>query len=72
MLLVTSALHMPRSLAAFKAVGINAVAAPADFEVIPEPLHPLRLLPDAHSLHQSTRALKEYLGFAVYRLRGWA
>lgn len=71
-LLVTSAQHMPRSLATFRAVGINAVPAPTDFEVIPQPLHSLRLLPDAHSLHQSTSALKEYLGLLVYRLRGWA
>lgn len=71
-LLVTSAQHMPRSLATFRAVGINAVPAPADFAVIPEPLHLLRLLPNAHALHQSTSALKEYLGLLVYRLRGWA
>lgn len=71
-LLVTSALHMPRALAAFRAVGIEALAAPTDFEVMPEPAHPLRWLPDAQALERSTRALKEYLGWAVYRWRGWA
>lgn len=71
-LLVTSALHMPRALATFRAVGIAAVAAPTDFEVMPEPAHPLRWLPDAESLSDSSRALKEYLGLWVYRWRGWA
>lgn len=71
-LLVTSALHMPRALATFRAAGVNAIPAPTDFEVIPEPAHPLRWLPDAGALSASTRALKEYLGLWVYRWRGWA
>jgi uncharacterized SAM-binding protein YcdF (DUF218 family) len=71
-LLVTSALHMPRALATFRAVGIDAVPAATDFEVMPEPGHPIRWLPDAEALFDSTRALKEYLGWWVYRWRGWA
>lgn len=71
-LLVTSALHMPRALATFRAAGVNAVPAPTDFEVIPEPSHLLRWLPDAGALSASTRTLKEYLGLWVYRWRGWA
>ncbi|RFF27855.1 MULTISPECIES: YdcF family protein [unclassified Wenzhouxiangella] len=71
-LLVTSALHMRRSLATFNAAGLEAVPAAADFEVMPEPSHVLRWLPDAEALHDSTRAIKEYLGYWVYRWRGWA
>jgi uncharacterized SAM-binding protein YcdF (DUF218 family) len=71
-LLVTSALHMPRALAAFHAAGIDAIAAPTDFEVVPAAKNPLRWLPDADALEQNTRALKEYLGYWVYRWRGWA
>ena len=71
-LLVTSALHMPRALATFRGAGIDAIAAPTDFEVWPEPNHALRWLPDAQALADSTRALKEYLGLWVYRWRGWA
>jgi uncharacterized SAM-binding protein YcdF (DUF218 family) len=71
-LLVTSALHMPRALGAFRAVGVEANPAPTDFEVMPEPGHPIRWLPDAEALSDSTRALKEYLGLWVYRWRGWA
>ena len=29
------------------------------------------LLPDAEMLQLTTRAVKEYIGTAVYRLRGW-
>jgi uncharacterized SAM-binding protein YcdF (DUF218 family) len=71
-LLVTSALHLPRALATFRAAGINALPAPTDFEVMPQPPHLLRWLPDAQALADSTRALKEYLGLWVYRWRGWA
>ncbi|SCZ67211.1 YdcF family protein [Thiohalomonas denitrificans] len=71
-LLVTSALHMTRAAATFRSAGVDLVPAPADFEVIPEPNHLLRWLPDAEALSDSTRALKEYLGLAVYRWRGWA
>jgi hypothetical protein len=29
-------------------------------------------LPDAGALEGSTRAIKEYVGYWVYRARGWA
>ena len=71
-LLVTSALHMPRALATFRAAGVAVMPAPTDFEVMPEPAHLLRWLPDAAALADSTRAIKEYLGLWMYRWRGWA
>jgi len=77
-LLVTSALHMPRSLRIFQHLGIPVIPAPTDFQVTDLDVQPasiqsflLALLPDAGSLEQVTRALKEYLGLFVYRLRGW-
>jgi uncharacterized SAM-binding protein YcdF (DUF218 family) len=70
--LVTSALHMPRALATFRAAGINAIPAPTDFEVEVRPRVFLDWLPDAEALAASTRALKEYPGLWVYRYRGWA
>lgn len=79
-LLVTSAMHMPRSLLIFKRQGITAVPAPTDFLVTTDDLQEQRdssqaillsLLPDADQLQQSSRALKEYIGIIVYRLRGW-
>ncbi len=77
-LLVTSALHMPRSRLIFQRQGIDAISAPTDFLVTEGDLEQgslqaslLDLIPDAEELTHSTRALKEYIGLVVYRLRGW-
>ncbi|HEY9906420.1 MAG TPA: YdcF family protein [Thermosynechococcaceae cyanobacterium] len=79
-LLITSATHMPRSLLIFKRLGIDAIPAPTDFVLTlptdrqtssPEATL-LELLPDVDRLSKTTRALKEYVGIWVYRLRGWA
>ncbi len=79
-LLVTSAMHMPRSLRIFQRQGIDAIPAPTDFLVsqqeIEEPNSSpqaiiLSLIPDTERIDRTTRALKEYIGMAVYRLRGW-
>jgi uncharacterized SAM-binding protein YcdF (DUF218 family) len=79
-LLVTSAMHMPRALGIFMKLGIPAIAAPTDFIVSSQTVAEiggtrqavmLSLLPDAANLALVSRALKEYLGLVVYRLRGW-
>lgn len=79
-LLVTSALHMPRSLAIFKKQGIEAIPAPTDFLVtellLEEPNSSaegflLNLLPEVDRLQRTTQAMKEYVGFAIYWLKGW-
>lgn len=71
-LLVTSAAHMHRALGSFRAAGINATPAPTDYRIDDgnEPLL-LRLLPSAEALDITTEAWREYLGHAVYALRGW-
>jgi uncharacterized SAM-binding protein YcdF (DUF218 family) len=71
-LLVTSAFHMPRALATFRRVGIDAVPFPVDFAVsdYARPVL-LDLLPSAGALALSTHTLREYLGILVYGLRGW-
>jgi uncharacterized SAM-binding protein YcdF (DUF218 family) len=72
-LLVTSARHMPRAEATFRAAGITVVPAPTDFEAdTPSVRNLLDYLPDAGALNDSSKALKEYLGLWVYRRRGWA
>lgn len=69
-LLVTSALHMPRALALFRATDLEVIPAPTDFEIhSPNNAHLLRWLPDAQALADGTRAIKEYLGRLVDR---WA
>ncbi len=79
-LLVTSAMHMPRSLAIFQHQKIETIAAPTDFLVTEGELQELastpkgailNLLPDSKNLDNFTIALKEYIGMVVYRLRGW-
>ena len=79
-LLVTSAMHMPRSLRISQRQGIEAIPAPTDFLVSQQELEEpnsspqatvLSLIPDADRLQMTTRALKEYVGSLVYRLRGW-
>ncbi|MBC7971900.1 MAG: YdcF family protein [Verrucomicrobia bacterium] len=79
-LLVTSAMHMPRSLLIFKHLGMDAIAAPTDFNTTERDWQEiqgsteaivLNVLPEADRLQRTTRALKEYLGLVVYRLKGW-
>ncbi len=78
-LLVTSAMHMPQSLMIFRKLGMDAIAAPTDFtstqidsqQTIALEASVLDALPDADQLRRTTRALKEYVGIAVYWLRGW-
>jgi uncharacterized SAM-binding protein YcdF (DUF218 family) len=79
-ILVTSALHMPRALALFEHQGLEVIPAPADFAITQQEwqnlLHPnlptllINLIPNASSLGQTTNALKEYIGIEVYRLKG--
>jgi len=71
-LLVTSAMHMPRAAAAFRKAGFDVVAVPADFRTgWGKPNIVARWLPSANSLANSDAALHEWLALAVYRLRGW-
>jgi uncharacterized SAM-binding protein YcdF (DUF218 family) len=77
-LLVTSALHMPRSLAIFRKLEIEAIAAPSDFLTVGNTNEKglagnlFDLLPDPEALKNTTNVLKEVVGTIVYRLVGWA
>jgi uncharacterized SAM-binding protein YcdF (DUF218 family) len=79
-ILVTSAMHMPRSMALFRAQGMDPIPAPADFvvtrsgwaELSANPTAFLvNILPSASSLSLTTNVLKEYIGMLAYRLKGW-
>jgi len=80
-LLVTSAMHMPRSVPLFVAQGLRVTPAPTDFLVSDAEWQHLwragpaatliNLLPNVEYLTYTTRCLKEYIGLAVYALRGW-
>jgi uncharacterized SAM-binding protein YcdF (DUF218 family) len=79
-LLVTSAVHMPRAFRTFRHQGIDAVAAPTDFLVTNHDVEVsldtfqeliLSLMPDVDNLRATTEVLKEYIGLMYYRARGW-
>lgn len=80
-ILVTSASHMLRSVALFEKQGFTVIPAPTDFSITYDSWNSLwspslqdliiGLVPNAGNLSDLNFTLKEYLGFAVYRLRGW-
>lgn len=74
--LVTSAMHMPRSVNIFTAQGIDVIPAPTDF-LIPDAdwqylfsgnllSQFINFLPQSSNLFLTTKALKEYIGLVVY------
>ena len=72
-LLVTSAIHMPRAGMIFSHEGFNVVEFPADFRTgWGKSDWFSNLLPSAGNLSGVNDALHEYLGLLVYKLRGWA
>jgi uncharacterized SAM-binding protein YcdF (DUF218 family) len=64
---------MPRAMAIFRRAGIAVTPAPTDIRVR-YPLYDsvLDFLPAASALERTSDAIKEWLGIAVYRFRGWA
>ena len=71
-LLVTSATHMPRAFAVFKAQGIDVIPAPTDILVTSSNDPDIfNWIPNAQALSSTTWILKEYLGWYYYKLRGY-
>lgn len=71
-LLVTSALHMPRAMAVFNKQGLTPIAAPSAPQiVVPDDPGFSFWLPDERSFFASRSIIKEYVGMLVYWLRGW-
>ena len=72
-LLVTSAAHMPRAVAAFRAAGVGVTPVSTDVRVVKgQGMAPFALLPDARALAMTSGALREWIGQWVYSLQGWA
>lgn len=65
-LLVTSAMHMPRAVACFRAAGWSITPYPADFVTTPEPFHSGLV----ENLADFDAAAHEWLGLLYYRVRG--
>jgi len=70
-ILVTSAAHMPRSMALFKKKGMNPIPAPTDhcYKNI-KTTHPSDFFPNPGGLIKTETALHEYLGIIWSKLRG--
>jgi uncharacterized SAM-binding protein YcdF (DUF218 family) len=71
-LLVTSAAHMPRAMAAFQAAGVAVTPVSTDVRVADTGrLGVLDFLPDAGALQMTSDGLREWVGQWVYRWQGW-
>ncbi len=68
--LVTSAIHIPRSMAIFRSLGMHPIPCPCDFQSKKQPsIYVRQFIPSAHALQTSTDALHEYMGLVWFRLR---
>ena len=71
-ILITSAMHMYRSVKIFKKYGFTVYPAPTDYWTETKTqLNIFCFFPDANSLNASTVALHEYYGLVAYKLLGW-
>jgi uncharacterized SAM-binding protein YcdF (DUF218 family) len=70
-ILVTSASHMPRSMALFEAAGMSPYAAPTEHQVKgSQGASPGQFFPSAWDFYKAERAAYEYMGLAWAWLRG--
>ena len=80
-ILVTSATHMPRSVKIFRKQNFEVIPAPTDYLVTQQVLQGsdndswqnslIKIFPRSNYLHNTTLALKEYIGLLIYRWKGW-
>jgi uncharacterized SAM-binding protein YcdF (DUF218 family) len=77
-LLVTSAMHMPRSIAVFRkqCPAIGFIPAPTDFRATdglskPWYRHLVAAIPTPKHLQSFCEVWHEFMGYWYYRLRGW-
>jgi uncharacterized SAM-binding protein YcdF (DUF218 family) len=71
-ILVTSAMHMYRSVNIFKKWGYTVYPAPTDYradKVMQWQF--IELFPNVEALSESTNVLHEYFGIIAYRIMGW-
>ena len=70
-ILVTSASHMPRSMALFQKLGMKPIPAPTDYQAKKRHgISPSVFFPNADSLRNMERVLHEYLGLVWARFLG--
>ena len=71
-LLITSAAHMLRAVAAFNSVGVSVTPVTTDVRVVGNALPAVMdFLPDAQALDMTSDAIREWIGQKVYSMQGW-
>ena len=81
-ILVTSAMHMPRSVKLFEKQGLTVIPSPTDYKITqtgwdllfsPTDVQTvlMAMIPSVDDMGTTTLAIKEYIGMVVYTLRGW-
>jgi uncharacterized SAM-binding protein YcdF (DUF218 family) len=80
-ILVTSAMHMPRSVALFEKQGIEVIPSPTDFTITEDGWQRMfspnietvltNILPNSSALGLTTSVMKEYIGMFTYWIQGW-
>jgi uncharacterized SAM-binding protein YcdF (DUF218 family) len=71
-IMVTSAMHMPRAAMVFESYGFTVYAAPTDFRADASfQKKAINYLPQAGALANTTAALHEYYGMLAYDILGW-
>jgi len=69
-LLVTSAFHMPRSVALFRKAGFDVIPWPSDYRTTGQETFGLARDNVIDNLHNLTTALREWIGLSAYWLTG--
>ena len=71
-LLVTSAAHMPRAVAAFNKAGVVVTPVSTDVRAVAQNLPgPMDFVPSADALAMTSSAIREWIGQKVYSWNGW-
>lgn len=71
-LLITSAMHIRRSLATFRHAGLAVEGYPANFTIMDFPQGMGAIIPSVNAFNGWENLLKEVLGMAVYKITGKA
>lgn len=70
-ILVTSAFHMNRAQSVFEREEFKVVPYPVDFKVPEQSITLMSFLPHAGGIGQTDLALRELIGIAFYKFKGW-
>lgn len=71
-LLITSAAHMHRAVAAFRAVGVQVIPVATDYRVDSDGTVGFReIVPSVGAFNMTSRAVREWVGRKVYEGQGW-